>query len=325
MPYDNEYNRMVADDIMTLNRKYVEHDKKMGEGLSGGFLGALAGMVLPSVISGISKSIFGGGMSAGGMSGAGEEMEAATYDYGDASKTGGAKMSGYASGTFRDTGFDKVIGAGMSAGVKVYKRRGRPRKTGGAKLGLPSSIVGGALIPKENLPSSSMSGGAMSIGCGRSGAGRSGAGRSGAGRSGGGLMGDFKKMGDLLNDEKFIEKVKKARKERTGKGRSGAGVSGGGLMDMLKPRGRMGNIASVIKDAGKILQDKDLIDKMKKQSGRGRSGAGKSGAGVSGAGGVSGGGRKERAELVKKIMREKGMSMIEASKYVKANNLYTKK
>jgi hypothetical protein len=33
-------------------------------------------------------------------------------------------------------------------------------------------------------------------------------------------------------------------------------------------------------------------------------------------------GRAKRAEIVKKIMREKGMKMIEASKYVKANNLY---
>ena len=33
-------------------------------------------------------------------------------------------------------------------------------------------------------------------------------------------------------------------------------------------------------------------------------------------------GRAKRAEIVKKVMREKGMKMIEASKYVKANNLY---
>jgi hypothetical protein len=33
-------------------------------------------------------------------------------------------------------------------------------------------------------------------------------------------------------------------------------------------------------------------------------------------------GRAKRAEIVKKIMREKGMKMIEASQYVKANNLY---
>jgi hypothetical protein len=36
----------------------------------------------------------------------------------------------------------------------------------------------------------------------------------------------------------------------------------------------------------------------------------------------SGGGRSKRAEIVRKIMKEKGMKMIEASKYVKAHNLY---
>lgn len=40
-------------------------------------------------------------------------------------------------------------------------------------------------------------------------------------------------------------------------------------------------------------------------------------------GGASGGRKpSKRNEIVKKVMREKGMSMIEASKYVKANNLY---
>ena len=34
------------------------------------------------------------------------------------------------------------------------------------------------------------------------------------------------------------------------------------------------------------------------------------------------GGKEARAAIVKKVMQEKGMKMIEASKYVKANNLY---
>ena len=33
-------------------------------------------------------------------------------------------------------------------------------------------------------------------------------------------------------------------------------------------------------------------------------------------------GRRKRAEIVKKVMAEKGMKMIEASKYVKAHKLY---
>jgi hypothetical protein len=42
-------------------------------------------------------------------------------------------------------------------------------------------------------------------------------------------------------------------------------------------------------------------------------------------GGKSGGdGRKKRAEIVKRVMKEKKLSMINASKYVKENNLYSK-
>lgn len=33
----------------------------------------------------------------------------------------------------------------------------------------------------------------------------------------------------------------------------------------------------------------------------------------------------ERANIVKKVMKERGLKMIDASKYVKANNLYTPK
>jgi hypothetical protein len=41
-------------------------------------------------------------------------------------------------------------------------------------------------------------------------------------------------------------------------------------------------------------------------------------------GGGMSGGVKKRAELVKKIMAEKGLSMINASKYVKEKGLYKK-
>ena len=39
---------------------------------------------------------------------------------------------------------------------------------------------------------------------------------------------------------------------------------------------------------------------------------------------VSGGGRSARAAIVKKVMAEKGLKMIEASKYVKEHGLYKK-
>ena len=35
-----------------------------------------------------------------------------------------------------------------------------------------------------------------------------------------------------------------------------------------------------------------------------------------------GDGRKKRAEIVKRVMKEKGLKMIEASKYVKEHHLY---
>jgi hypothetical protein len=38
----------------------------------------------------------------------------------------------------------------------------------------------------------------------------------------------------------------------------------------------------------------------------------------------AGDGRRKRADIVKKVMAEKNCSMVEASKYVKANNLYKK-
>ena len=44
--------------------------------------------------------------------------------------------------------------------------------------------------------------------------------------------------------------------------------------------------------------------------------------GVKGAGGSGGKKPNIRAEIVRKVMKEKGCSMIEASKFVKANNLY---
>jgi hypothetical protein len=39
---------------------------------------------------------------------------------------------------------------------------------------------------------------------------------------------------------------------------------------------------------------------------------------------MSGDGRKARAEIVKRIMKERGVKMIEASRIVKSENLYKK-
>ena len=44
--------------------------------------------------------------------------------------------------------------------------------------------------------------------------------------------------------------------------------------------------------------------------------------GISGGGALGGGARKKRNDLVKEIMKSKGLSLPEASKHIKANNLY---
>jgi hypothetical protein len=81
-----------------------------------------------------------------------------------------------------------------------------------------------------------------------------------------------------------------------GYGRSG-GANGSGMFDMIPI---LGPVLSALTGRG------------------GRSGGGRSG------GGRSGGGKPKnnRHEIVRKVMHEKGLSMIEASKYVKAHNLY---
>jgi len=139
MPYDNAYNRMVADDIMTLNKKYIAYEKeKNGGGLSGGFMGALAGMILPQIMGEVAHRVIGNGMKGGN----GCDNDAlslipvsAQYKCGDADRAPYDESShngptvieggnGYARGTFRDTGFDRVLGAGK--GVGHYKKQGDP-------------------------------------------------------------------------------------------------------------------------------------------------------------------------------------------------------
>jgi hypothetical protein len=67
----------------------------------------------------------------------------------------------------------------------------------------------------------------------------------------------------------------------------------------------------------------------KKLKGKGVSGGMKNLSGMTDrriGGGVSGGGdgRSARAEIVKRIMKERGVKMIEASRIVKAEKLYSK-
>jgi len=111
---------------------------------------------------------------------------------------------------------------------------------------------------------------------------------------------------------------------------SGEGVISAGVGIMKKPRGRpkkmdggkfnLGkSLVSVGKKVGKVALP--IAKKVGKEMADEAIESYMSGKGVSSGAGVTDG-RKKRAEIVKKIMKEKGLKMIEASKYVKANGLY---
>ena len=110
----------------------------------------------------------------------------------------------------------------------------------------------------------------------------------------------------------------------SGGGTSGGGVSGGALLtlnDMYKMQGQLppGRRKKVAPTASPHK------DQPIPQPATGPILNGSVGAGVSG-GGVSGGGRgsSARNQLVRQIMKEKGMSLPQASKHIKENNLYSR-
>jgi hypothetical protein len=93
MPYDNEYNMNISNQILNRDDKYITHLQKMSD------YGA---------DNAIPRSFYA-------KSGAGLVMNTAY-------KGGYGSTSGFANGTFRDTGFDRVEGAG--GGSMEYKKTG---------------------------------------------------------------------------------------------------------------------------------------------------------------------------------------------------------
>lgn len=118
--------------------------------------------------------------------------------------------------------------------------------------------------------------------------------------------------GDIGNAFKQVAKVAqpiaekvavRAVEKKLGLGRKGGRTSGG------ETSGGKFNFGKVLGSVAKIAQpiaEKVATKAISKAVGLGR----------------SKGGRSARAEIVKKVMREKGLKMIEASKYVKAHGLY---
>jgi len=121
-----------------------------------------------------------------------------------------------------------------------------------------------------------------------------------------------------------------------GRGRRGCGTGAGrerddmAMMGMGTGAGMLGQDGHGVRQGGGFLSDLGIpvISNLAGMVGLG-TGAGEgcgTGAGTGGrrrrAPAGANDGRRKRAEVVKKVMADKGLSMIEASKYVKAHNLY---
>jgi hypothetical protein len=122
-----------------------------------------------------------------------------------------------------------------------------------------------------------------------------------------------------------------------GKGRRGCGTGAGrerddmAMLGMGTGAGMLGQDGHGVRQGGGFLSDLGIpvISNLAGMVGLGTGGDGTGGGTGAGTGGRRrrapagpSDGRRKRAEVVKRVMAEKGLSMIEASKFVKANNLY---
>lgn len=256
--YANEYNDKVVKEVRHLDNRVVANDER----LSGGFLGALAGFLLPALLPSVLKAVGAGGAKS--CSCEGEGMS-------------GASGFGYNDNTFMDTGFpmDKAprrIGAGYSAGVKKFNKKVKDMgcgMSGGTALG--SSVQ---YEPHSSDPSA----------------------------------------GYFLKD--VLAPVKKGRgRPRKMKGK-GIIADLAGALGLGKPKSAFDGMMESFAVAKKAVK----ASKKKKGGAMPCDKATMMSSSMSGMG--KGDGRKKRAEIVKKVMKEKGLKMIEASKYVKEHKLY---
>jgi hypothetical protein len=254
MPYDNEYNRTIAKQILKANEEYIKRSSLVGEGLSGGFIEHLSNALYQHHLSKHKKGhMKGRGGFASSMDASGGEEKS---DGVDGSIEGGGMLS-------------RPIGGGIN-GQHRYK------KTSQSKLEV-------ANIERE--------GGNWLSDIGQ------------------GFMSVVKPVAGMAREVLRVIPDKRAQMASAVLDGIGAGK---------KKRGR----PTGSKKVHLIPQSEMHSSSM---SGMGYSGGGESGGGRSGGGRSGGGGRSVRAGIVKDIMKKRGVSMIEASKIVKAEGLYSPK
>jgi len=289
------------------------------------------------------------------------------------SNSGGeSNMSGFAAGTFRDTGYGSVLGAGMK-GMAMHVKGGALFPNNQFINELPPKL---AVMPDEDV--SRVVGGAILGGEPNDVARQR---RNARNKELGidlSMMDEplkLKEKGEVKNSNVKPDTVarsiggKKHKPLKGGKLIESDQMKGSFMSGGLKKKGRPSKMSGGFK-VGDLFTS-DFWNNIRIESGSGKSGGmkccdvckkakcecmgrGKSGGMKSGCGkcsmcnkkkcicksgcGSSGGkkkkekmhmmpdgsmkGRGARAEIVKKVMKEQGLKMIDASKFVKANNLY---
>lgn len=393
MPYNNEYNRKVARDLEDSNWRYANlfaYSPVDGRGrryeMDGG---SNAGVLFQ--MGNASKRDAEDNIVNDNVA---EHLPQVYYYGNDAEMSGG---SGFAEGTFRDTGIGSQLGVEPASGV--YEKMGSGNAVVGGNLwsdiydgfndmgadigkavdyvigsGKPekdkAKVLGRLLAHAMKMKGMGMSGGSwwdslkegvsdvvglvpnlLIHGLGKKKAGRpkkvkevggailgnpdpypvkgnseriAGRGRGRPKKVGGAMVGE--KQGDLLAMPSVVlangvppssqlrgsyggSKPKKSKAEETV------------MKAVAKKLGKGKNLSGMTDKRAEMSESESDEEDKKDKKGKGKNLSGmtnKTGMGKSG----GADGRKKRSEIVKKIMKEKGMKMIEASKYVKEHKLY---
>ena len=250
MPYDNEYNRKIAKQILKANEEYIKRSSLVGDGLSGGFIEHLSNALYQHHLN----KLKGSGGFASGMDASGGEEESDGIE----GITGGM--------------LSRPIGGAIRDGQHKYKK-----------------------TSKSKIDEIEQEGGNFFSDFGK------------------GFMSVVKPVAGIA--KQVLKVIPDKRAQMAGAVLDGIGAG-------KKKRGRPAGTKKVHLIPKSEMHSSSMSGMG--HSGGGESGGGRSGGGESG-GGRSGGGRSVRAGIVKDVMKKRGVSMIEASKIVKAEGLYSPK
>jgi len=293
MPYENEYNQKIANDIDALNRKFLLNEKITldpkslvnSEGkLSGGFLGALAGALLPMIL----PKIMGNGRSGGAKM---EDDRESLSDEEEEVQEG----KGMAGGAMYNTMRDKMEGMGKAS--KAYKKQSEDKYACGMGMAGGSAFGVGVGSIRDTGEGDTMG---KNLGMGMAGGkkkrgrkSKMGSGLAGAGVAGGKKRGrKSKKMeGAGVISNLGIPIISNIAGlfglGNAGAGVAGAGVAGGARSDPFRPEKFQPKVLEQsAPTASKAVPPAGIVDSAQNigsnLSGFGKKGKGRSGGGKSG-------------------------------------------